>query len=50
MKGLLARERTSGAFSPHRPQQRYRADVRDSHHALISFTAHAVAQAEDLIR
>jgi len=31
-------------------QQRYRADVRDSHHALISFTDHAVAQADDLIR
>jgi hypothetical protein len=31
-------------------QQRYRADVRDSHHALISFTEHAVAQADDLTR
>jgi Domain of unknown function (DUF4111) len=31
-------------------QQRYRADVRDSHHALISFTDDAVAQADDLIR
>jgi predicted nucleotidyltransferase len=31
-------------------QQRYRADVRDSHDALISFTDHAVAQADDLIR
>ena len=25
----------------------YRADVRDSHHALISFTDYAVAQADD---
>ena len=31
-------------------EQRLRADVRDSHHALISFTDHAVAQADDLIR
>ena len=31
-------------------QQRYRADVHDSHHALISFTDNAVAQADDLIR
>jgi hypothetical protein len=30
--------------------QRYRADVRDSHQALISFTDRAVAQADDLIR
>jgi aminoglycoside adenylyltransferase-like protein len=29
---------------------RYRADVHDSHHALISFTDHAVAEADGLIR
>jgi predicted nucleotidyltransferase len=29
---------------------RYRADVRDSHHALISFTDHAVEHGDDLIR
>ncbi len=28
----------------------YRADVHDSHHALISFTDHAVAEADGLIR
>jgi hypothetical protein len=31
-------------------QQRYRADVRDAHRALISFTDHAVAQADDLVQ
>jgi hypothetical protein len=34
----------------HEAQQRYRADVRDSHNSLISFTDHAVAEADDLIR
>ena len=29
---------------------KYRADVHDSHHALISFTDHAVAQADDLVQ
>jgi Aminoglycoside adenylyltransferase, C-terminal domain len=29
---------------------KYRADVHDSHHALISFTDHAVAEADGLIR
>ena len=29
---------------------KYRADVHDSHHVLISFTDHAVAEADGLIR
>jgi predicted nucleotidyltransferase len=31
-------------------QAKYRADVHDSHHALIAFTDHAVAEADGLIR
>ena len=29
---------------------KYRADVHDPHHALISFTDHAAAEADGLIR